>query len=823
MAGGWELQGWQHIQQKQEVVIAVASHISIVPRTNPPIQDESIAHSIPNMEERTPLNMKRDSCCIGGAQSSTSNRPAILHRLSSGAVPVPLPCPHEGIDNTDAKKISTDIQCAVLSRRGMASIEKLPGFSVIKSPPIRPAKCAIRNLTERLIAALTVTHCLLRCLCTKGSKRTRIRRKKAIFQFALLELPFCVLLICLVLLPLTDGQPLTSNSSVAPASFGEFALERLNSTADSLNSTAVNVTFSNMTASGGEFPDLSTPLPPATRNDSLSDSEIVVPTQQSNSIENITTSNVTTAMADATMTNATNATEAPSGSPTVAPSSSLAPTNFPTVSPAPSHAPSFSQMPSLSSMPSTLPSFRPTAFPSVGPSSIPSMSPTFNNTQSIFANYIQEFTVETIKFFNDSQLAYIGNLMESYTTEFAPNSIGQVVSEFVFLDQTSVTSPTLTVAPQNRFLRNSQKAQSVDYNPPWQRMLQDNSVNTLTYRMKYESDTRNVTLYPAGFQIFINQNLGNLTADMNDLGISVIECGQAFQFNTETPQPTTSIQPSTSPTIAPTVSASPTGIPSFVPSSVPSGTASEPPSQAPSEQPTDAPTSAPTSPPSSNTTTMIIVIVVVAVALLVAIALFVFYRKRKRLQDDQFNASQSTNVQKRGDPGGHRRSHSQGGMDGSWNAAVGKSGPPKPVDTLDPKSHYSPDGRGSSLGHEGLISPSESLVSNQSLLSAGNSIEGNSGDEADATQKLQDEFDQYKDKNLEKMRAEVEGSVTGFDGMMSQALTKALMDDDEVNVEPTELLWGGVGQQSGAEVEASALCEVTDWLKRNDNAPIDGK
>ena len=100
---------------------------------------------------------------------------------------------------------------------------------------------------------------------------------------------------------------------------------------------------------------------------------------------------------------------------------------------------------------------------------------------------------------------------------------------------------------------------------------------------------------------------------------------------------------------------------------------------------------------------------------------------------------------------------------------------------------------------------------------------GDSGDEADTTQNLQDEFDQYKDQNLEKMRAEVEGNLSGFDGMMSQALTKALMDDDEVHVDPSELYWGGIGQQRGAEIEASALCEVMDWLKRNDAASIDRK
>jgi hypothetical protein len=116
----------------------------------------------------------------------------------------------------------------------------------------------------------------------------------------------------------------------------------------------------------------------------------------------------------------------------------------------------------------------------------------------------------------------------------------------------------------------------------------------------------------------------------------------------------------------------------------------------------------------------------------------------------------------------------------------------------------------------GVVSPSESLVSNRSLLSAGNSLTGDSGDEVDATHGLADEFDQYTDQNLEKMRAGVEGNLTGFDGMMSQALTHALIDEDDANIEPKELLWGGSGQLIGTEIEASALGEVTDWLKRKE-------
>jgi len=159
------------------------------------------------------------------------------------------------------------------------------------------------------------------------------------------------------------------------------------------------------------------------------------------------------------------------------------------------------------------------------------------------------------------------------------------------------------------------------------------------------------------------------------------------------------------------------------------------------------------------------------------------------------------------------------GVDGSWNAALGKV--PPAVHTAE-RLNYSPAGR---IDAEGLISPSESLVSNQSLLSAGYSLGGgDSGDEVDATPKLQDEFDHFKDQNLEKMRTDVEGNLPGFDGMISQALTKAFLDDeDEALMEESELMWGGSDTQKGSEVEASALCDVTDWLKRNDNVSLVGK
>jgi hypothetical protein len=121
--------------------------------------------------------------------------------------------------------------------------------------------------------------------------------------------------------------------------------------------------------------------------------------------------------------------------------------------------------------------------------------------------------------------------------------------------------------------------------------------------------------------------------------------------------------------------------------------------------------------------------------------------------------------------------------------------------------------------------PVDSIESNKSLISEGNSgLGGESGDEIeDGTRNLQDEFDQYKDQNLEVLRSNVEGNLTGFESIMSAAVTKALMGDEDAKMDSSELLWGCNGDPSGPEVEASALCEVHDWIERNKNDPVDKK
>ena len=113
-------------------------------------------------------------------------------------------------------------------------------------------------------------------------------------------------------------------------------------------------------------------------------------------------------------------------------------------------------------------------------------------------------------------------------------------------------------------------------------------------------------------------------------------------------------------------------------------------------------------------------------------------------------------------------------------------------------------------------STSESILSNPSLLSNGQ--DDDDDDEHDDEDELMnrhsklsplDDFDRFKDHNLERLRSDVTESVRGMDGMMSQALTFAILGGTAT----TDLLEGS----DGIEMEANALFEVFDWVKRNDS------
>jgi hypothetical protein len=456
----------------------------------------------------------------------------------------------------------------------------------------------------------------------------------------------------------------------------------------------------------------------------------------------------------------------------------------------------------VSSLPTNEPtkSFFPSPVPSSSfapsdlPSNYPTPEPTFETPIVSGARFRQRFIVENGRVFFPTELGFIESLYIGSTANFATDRSD------VELKVETKCNITNQVGGQNltrRYLEESEKWTML------RRGLQQFDYVDVDYDMTYSSVYINVTDYPISFQQYINRNNDTIVSKMQTLGLNVTHAQHAQRFVVITTAPTVAPGPvpTAMPTFAPTSSNSP--------SSFPSSTTSLSPTTQPADQ-TPFPTASLPSPSDGDgppTETIVIVVSVVVAGSIVLVGLLIYYRKRAFERERRF---QSDAV---------RRT-----PEGIWNRGVQPTsyGTPSPNNTGYKTNNYS--GKlPQVMARDGMASPSESLISNQSLLSAGNSIGGDSGDEADATHGLADEFDQYKDQNLEKMRADVEGNLTGFDSMMSQALTRALIDEDDDHIVPTELLWGGSGRLAGAEIEASALGEVTDWLKRKENANVEEK
>lgn len=460
----------------------------------------------------------------------------------------------------------------------------------------------------------------------------------------------------------------------------------------------------------------------------------------------------------------------PTSSTTFAPtSSSAAPSGWPSTSYVPSPSPS------LSFPPSDLPSEYPTP------------EPTFENEVVSSASFRQRFIVGNGRRFFPTELGFIESLYIGSTANFAthhPDVELRVVSKCNVTDQ----------VPGPKFNRQLSEKRSRNL---LRRSLQQFEFVDVDFEMKYSSVYINVTDYPIFFQQYINRNNDTIVSKMQTLGLNVTQAQQAQRFVVITTEPT--IAPGPIPTAMPTPSPSLSSPPSVQPSSNPTAIPSATPSDL-SSAPTTSP-EAESMEESPSTETIVIVVSVVIAGSIVLVGLLIYFRKRTLDRDRQFrsNTAQRKDGVLQQSPYGLP---TDGRMTGTNSRDFA--------------------GTHSFVKGDEFDLLNESLISGQSLLSAGNSMDGDSHDEADPTHVLADEFDQYKDPHLERMRADVEGNLTGFDSMMSQALTRALIDDDD-NVDPRELLWGGNGKLTGAEIEASALGEVTDWLKRKENATLQEK
>jgi hypothetical protein len=388
-------------------------------------------------------------------------------------------------------------------------------------------------------------------------------------------------------------------------------------------------------------------------------------------------------------------------------------------------------------------------------------------------------------FFTEDQTSDMGQLFTGYTPRFAPDGT----------DLQQLSSLCTVV---------SQSISQVENTTTF--------INAVDFTCQYSSMYLNVTGFPDLFLAYVNSNLTGVAEDLVDLGLPILGAEEAKVVSVITASPTISSRPSSAPTVIPTRSPRPTLRPTaFV--SVPT----------PSVSPTQD-FSLPTTPPPSSRSAgglsvpaITSIVVLSAVAILIAIVYFSRRRRQQYLLEMQSKRTEAV-------------------ADGEMASAIGASGTGfaagGPAGALPPPPAYRPYGGGRSSdfdteaggNKEDFLSPSGSLMSNKSLLSDGGSdLDGQSSDEVDGTNHLKDEFDQYKDQNLEQLRTEVEENLTGFEDIMSAAVTKALIGDDDSRVDPTELLWGCQPDPTPAEVEASALCEVCDWLKRNGSESDDRK
>lgn len=474
------------------------------------------------------------------------------------------------------------------------------------------------------------------------------------------------------------------------------------------------------------------------------------------------------------------------------------PANEPTQVPATAF-PSWSIEPTLlpSSVTSTGDSTKiPTSIPSDMPSDVPSTTPTpepsLEEESLATARFRQQFAIGNGRLFTETESVLFQGLYGSYTVAFSPSGVvveDKIFTQCEFLTQ-KISNETLSGTARRQYhVRN--------------RRLQQLTFLQVDFNMVYTSLYTNVSTFPLLFQSYVNAGLEQVAQQMQLLGLNVSE---AFIASRIIIRPDPTVQPTSAPTLQPSVSHSPSEIPSDMPSLAPT-LVSSPPTRAPSLRPTDVAKPTPSPAKSQDSSETIIISVVVAFTIVI-IGLFVYYRRRKHHRD-LTSQSNTTGIRK-------------GTRDGTvWDFPAQKTSeyetgiPTETHNTISSLHRRTASGKSEPVLAE-IISPSESVVSNQSLLSTGNSNTGDSGDEIDATHYLADEFDQYKDKDLEIVRAEVQENLAGCDDMMSQALTKAFIENGDSNIDLTELLWGGSGKLTGTEIEASALCEVTDWLKRND-------
>ena len=492
------------------------------------------------------------------------------------------------------------------------------------------------------------------------------------------------------------------------------------------------------------------------------------------------------------------ATPSPSGSvfasPTVTPTEtrtpSVAPTDEgslrpsastdPTAEPShpPTYSPTTSREPTMSPTMSAQPSMHPSIYPTYSPFVTPSTAPSTNEIVIVerLAEQTLGITVSTV--FTAVQQGIYCSLLAGYTVNF-----GLGIGPPQIKTDCTVTQQSLAMVRRKRGYFRSVFGRK-------QRGLQTTGSSTLliisftiTYETKFGHDIDN---YPSEFQNWVNGNLETVTQDMKDRFLPVQEAKEVIVFATKEPTkaPSQPVEQTERPSMSPSFDGpAPSSSPTIFPTTT----------RLPSYQPSEMATKTPGGPDNDRTSFIVGLAAGLGGAALFVFLLICYMRQKNRKRKEEALARSAARDNE------------------SVPAETGIAGQ-NPSDQYNDRPEYgatSPQG-------EGTVA--NSIFSNPSMVSGGGSFssqsEENNANDVQVKQ-LQEEFDVYKNKDLENIGDRVDEQVHGSEGMMSQAMTRALMEDEDA----TNPSWGGADDPES--IEANGLCEANDWLRKHDHTTGD--
>ena len=433
----------------------------------------------------------------------------------------------------------------------------------------------------------------------------------------------------------------------------------------------------------------------------------------------------------------------------------------------------------------------------------PSAAPSWNSTNTVTRRFSQWLIVSNGKEFDDVEIdIYEKAVMEQYTVDFGEMVAEPFIKTVCTVIQQALAgrrrrSPFRSIAGDEEPIRRLGSRENDNPNNEQQqqqhRQLQTEETEltlvvtfTMTYTSRYGID---VSEYPTYFKNYVNGNLQAVTLDMQNKFLPVTTAKDVILFLD-------------SPTIKPTVkepTMSPTESSVLVPTQLPSLSPTLPISP-------PSPTKQPTTDGDPDRQSFIIGLAAGLGGASLIVVLLIWYMRRRNARiraERQFG-------------GENDESFEIISADSPEAAAIGGNGKSYVRNVSDSggvnRSVVVIGGRGATDS----IFSKDTILSNPSMVSGGGSgsfsSDSDQNHEDSGLKSLQEEFDMHKSQNMELMT-----------GGASLAMTRALMEDED-NMDKNQ--WGngkrGRGGMDDPEfIEANALCETHDWLRKNEKSSLE--